>query len=145
MNDNSAPSPEKGESRSKDELWIKGAVQQHLDREVDAIDFNVSSKLAAARHRAMEQHKSGNTGLATDWLHWPALAGGSAMLVLALVVGNQFYPPTSDTLPANTVTAENTPVAPGDLIEDLPLLSATDDIEFYQSIEFLEWMESNSG
>ena len=120
-------------------------MQQHLDRQIDDIDFNVSSKLAAARHRAMDQHKAGNAGSVTDWLNWPALAGGCAVLALALLVGNQFYTPTADTISGNTIIAQNIPVSPGDLIEDLPLLSATDDIEFYQSIEFLEWMESNSG
>ena len=145
MNENSAPPSENGELWSKDEQWIKGAVQHHLDQETDQLDFNVSSKLAAARHRAMDQNNAATTSSITDWLNWPALAGGTAMLLVALVVGNQFYSPTTDTIPDAITIAENTSAPTSALIEDLPLLSATDDIEFYQSIEFLEWMESNSG
>jgi hypothetical protein len=120
------------------ELAVKNALEQYLNAEVDQLDFNVTSKLAAARCRALDQsatrsHKN------SRWANWQTIAGGGAAMAVAITVGGQLYNPTTD------VTApEISAAASSGIIEDLQLLAAGDDLEFYQSIEFLEWLENNS-
>ena len=120
---------------SIDEQSVKKPLDQYLKTEVDNLDFNVTSKLAGARHRALDQSPIRNR----HWGAWQKMAGGGAALAVALVVGQQMYNPTSE------ITApDTTSVAQSGLMEDLPLLASGDDLEFYQSIEFLEWLENNS-
>ena len=121
-----------------DELAVKNALDQYLNTEVDQLDFNVTSKLAAARHRALDQsavhgHKT------AQWANWQAIAGGGAAMAVAITVGGQLYSPGAD-----VSAPEASATAASGIIEDLQLLAAGDDIEFYQSIEFLEWLENNS-
>jgi len=77
---------------------------------------------------------------ASNWLGWTTAAGSTAVLAIAVVLGLQFY---SSTTPQSTDAVGQ--LSQQALIEDLNLLSSSDDIEFYQSVEFLEWMASNSG
>jgi len=142
MNENSTPLPGKDRNPGEDEQWVRRAVQQHYDQEVENLDFNVVNKLSAARHRALDQDVSGVGKAGAYRPRWSVLLAGSAALALAIVVGKQIYVPGVEPL---TITAESISPNTSNLIEDLPLLSATEDIEFYQSLEFLEWMASNSG
>lgn len=138
MNNNQSQKPDKLEN---DQQKINAAIDLHLNAEVDNLDFNVTSKLMAARQRALSQEAPASAKVAgRPWLNWQPIAGATAALGVALVVGNQLYSPGDVTL-----TPAPSQVASSELIEDLPILSASDDFEFYQSIEFLEWMESNSG
>jgi len=150
MNQKSDNRPDGSEEHSDDELWLKGKIQQHLDTEVENLDFNVTSKLSAARHRALDQSTSDTTRSGSDstawkpWFNTRNLAGGTAVLTLAVLIGNQLYPPAAIQTPTMQIPTENSTLASSDLMEDLTLLSSSDDLEFYQSIEFLEWIESNS-
>ena len=121
---------------SREELALKQTLSQHLDAEVQGLDFNVTSRLAAARHRALDQQSS--TTLWQSVFRWQSLAGGTAALAVAYLIGGQLLTP--EALQPQT-TAE---VSESDLMEDLPILAEGDDFEFYQNIEFLEWLESNS-
>ena len=60
------------------------------------------------------------------------------MLVAFLAIPLNTEAPEADSLQLATYE-------PTHFIEDLNILSATDDIDFYQSVEFLEWMENNAG
>lgn len=139
MNTNSGNTTGNNPGLSADEQAVKNALDHYLNAEVDKLDFNVTSKLAAARHRALDQpHTYKNAGQ-TKWSNWQSIAGGGAAMAIAITVGGQLYNPSSD------VAIQEVPtVAESGIIEDLPLLVSSDDIEFYQSIEFLEWLENNS-
>jgi anti-sigma-K factor RskA len=126
-----------GAAWSPEEESVRRVLTQHLDNEVQDLDFNVTSKLAAARHRALSQETS--RSIWSRLFGWQSVAGGSAALVVALMVGNQM-------LKTDAITASPQPadLAASGMIEDLAMLAEGDDIEFYQDIEFLEWLESNS-
>ncbi len=125
---------------SGDERAVKQALGQHLDTEVQALDFTVTSKLAAARHRAMDQYRT-----KPAWhslFGWQSVAAGTATLAVAYVIGGQMLNTTTlQSVPDAAVTLE---AGTGVLMEDLTILAEGDDIEFYQNIEFLEWLENNS-
>lgn len=126
---------------SHDETVVKQALKQQLDAEVDSLDFNVTSKLAAARSRALAQETTRpawhNLFGLQNLFNWQIMAGGLAAVVVAFVVSGQFFMPDLET---PTVAEQTSNV----LMEDMTILANSDDLEFYQNIEFLEWLESNS-
>jgi len=122
---------------NKDEFAIKEALNKHLDAEVNSLDFNVTSRLAAARHTALSNHQA--KPLWQQMIGWRSVAGLAATIAVAYVIGSQLLV-TSTMQP----TPQTTEIATGELMEDLTILAEGDDIEFYQSIEFLEWLETNS-
>ena len=127
---------------SEDELWLKQSLRKHLDGQVDDIDFTVASKLSAARHRAIAQEplKEQKTSLGMSSFNWTSALTSTAVLAMVAVVSSQLFRPSP--LPEVEQAAQ---VSQDVFMEDIKLLSAKDDIEFYQSVEFLEWMENNSG
>lgn len=135
MNDKSAGQTT---TLSTDELSVKKALGQHLDAQVEQLDFTITSKLAAARHRALDQHKT-----QPAWYRifgWQPLARATAALAVALIIGSQL----TDTTTRMQPLPQTADAVTGTLMEDLTMLAEGDDIEFYQNIEFLEWLESNS-
>lgn len=151
--DNTSPP---NNSLNEAEAKIGEALKAHLDMQAENLDFSVTSKLSAARHRALAQErlpehngKNANhsrTRSSGSWFNWTNAVGSTAVVALAIVLGTQFYP--LNTSQNNGVTGPAIPteqLAQHTLMEDLNMLSAADDIEFYQNVEFLEWMENNSG
>jgi len=140
MNTNNNPGLNDGDSLSADERWVKEQLHQHIDAEVDNLDFNITSKLAAARYRVLSQENAARPRRkpSNKWLTPTAFASTAAVAALALLVGNQFIKTDAGPLVPGVQISSN------DLMEDMHILSANDDIEFYQSMEFLEWMDENS-
>ncbi len=130
------------DSLTRNEQLFKKSLHEHLDSQVENLNYTVSSKLSAARHRALSGDSSSlsNKGTQNDWLNWTNAAGGVLVLGVAVFGGLQFY---SSGTSLSTDPADR--IAQQVLMEDLNLLSSSDDIEFYQSVEFLEWMETYSG
>ncbi|MFT4727430.1 MAG: hypothetical protein ACI9UN_001925 [Granulosicoccus sp.] len=126
---------------SDDEVAVQGVLNRHLDAQVENLDFNISSKLSAARHQALAgQSRAGSRRFGFTGLQWPSLVIASCAVVSVAFLALQL----------NTVApeADSSQVAINEstyFMEDLNILSATDDIDFYQSVEFLEWMENNAG
>ncbi len=136
------------DSPMNDDQWITESLQSHLDAQVNDLDFNISTKLSAARHRALaqEQHNEhAQTKSLDSRFNWSTAMGTTAVLAITFFIALPFFP--TDELPINNTeeVAISGPLSGQVLMEDLNLLSASEDIEFYQSVEFLEWMESNSG
>lgn len=123
---------------STDELIVGKALGQHLDSQIGQLDFTITSKLAAARHRALDQRRKQPAWYRVSG--WQPLTRATAALAVAFIIGSQLTDTTSLMQPFPQ-TAEKTT---GTLMEDLTMLAEGDDIEFYQNIEFLEWLESNS-
>ncbi|MFT6304619.1 MAG: hypothetical protein ACI9XK_003657 [Granulosicoccus sp.] len=123
------------------ELAMQSVLKEHLDSQVENLDFNISSKLSAARHQALAgQSRAGSRRFGFWGLHGPGMVAASCAIVLVAFLAIEL----------NTVTpeADSSQVAinePTHFIENFNILSATDDIDFYQSVEFLEWMENNAG
>lgn len=142
MNKDSAKDKTMEHSQSNNDLWLAESLNNHLNTQVEALDYTVTSKLSAARHRALASEPRRLTGVGSSFTWFsPAKAfGGMGALMAIGVLGFQMYTQG----PANTAQIDNHATQQV-FIEDLNLLSASDDLEFYQSLEFLEWMESNSG
>lgn len=132
------------EPTSAEQAWVKDALQTHLDTEIEKIDFVVSNKLKASRQRALAQGDTSATpgNQVTGWMPKPALVGSAMVVCLALALGNLWV---SSGSPEDASSQEQFALSSAGLIEDLNILSAQDDIEFFQSMEFLEWMDNNSG
>ncbi len=153
---------------SDDALSLKAPLTNALDQQVDDLDLNVRSKLSAARHRALagESSRQAHPGFAgNSWLLPAGLACTVALLGLLVVQVNRGSPTesglqvaqgssqesvqvsaeASDRQPIQELDQTPVLVVENSIMEDLHLLSASDDIEFYQSVEFLEWMEQNAG
>ncbi len=127
--------------------WIADSLRNHLDKQADNLDYTVTSKLSAARHRALAlEHTDKSTANSIfSWFNWTTALGSTAVLAVAIFVSLQLLPTsTTQTTELTEVVLENN-MTQQTLMEDLNLLSASDDIEFYQAVEFLEWMENNAG
>lgn len=115
---------------TREEPWIPVVVEQ-LRQPLDA---SVSAQLSAARRTAL--NKLASDQLVTKsklpiYYLWgvPTLAS-----VFAIVIAfGLWQEPDSDILFIKT--AENA------ALEDLSIIKASDDLEFYQNLEFLLWME----
>ncbi len=147
MNNHNHPERGSGNTLPKDSVEMKTLLSSHLDDQVDNLDYNITSRLSAARHRALagEQRLERSVGVSRL-----VLVGGMCTAVLASLLVTQITT-DSDISQTQQVALIDSAVQPGSvekqthIVEDLQLLSASDDIEFYESLEFLEWIETNSG
>lgn len=96
-------------------------VKSTLDAHETQLDADTLRDLRLARHKALESlHKPRR-------LWQPVTVAAMAAMVLIVVVSLQF------TQPKTTVTA------PG--MEDMTLLSTSDDLDLYENIDFYQWLE----
>lgn len=103
------------------------AVNRELDQRVDAIDDSTRAALRNIRKEAIAQvhDKPGNSW--QWWQPYPVLAVTAS---IALVV--------SVTLRINmTASIDDFPE-----LKDIAMLMASDDIGFYQDLEFYQWLEA---
>lgn len=144
MTSSKPPGNSNTEFDSTDQAWLSDVLSKHLDNEADNLDFVVSSKLKAARHRALAQDDSAVSDKKKpfSWLPAPTMIVPVAVVTLALFLGQQLILDKPET---TTQTQQQTALSPTGVIEDLHMLSGSDEIEFFQSMEMLEWMDSNSG
>jgi len=108
-----------------DEPWISAAVSQLRQ----PLDPKTSAQLRAIRHSALDQPvRKSRLPMLFLW-GVPTLAS-----VFAIVVSFGLWQESDNDIPL-LQTAENV------VLEDLSIIKASDDLEFYQSLEFLLWME----
>lgn len=99
-----------------DELLTQ--IRQHLDESSDHLDAATLSRLNQARQQAQQ------VGQATRRWPKPVMALGATAASVTLMVSLLW-----------------TPVAHNSLVmEDLPMLTASEDLELYQELEFYEWL-----
>lgn len=101
-------------------------VKQELDRSCAALDGATQSRLNAMRHAALAQGRQRRRSFPL-LLPFGGLVTAS---VLALAIMLQ-TPSQDDTLPA---------AAP---VEDLDLLTASEELDFYEEYEFYEWLATS--
>jgi hypothetical protein len=92
-----------------------------LDKSAENIDSATRAELRAIRQQALNAHYAKPWWLAPA----PAFAATAAVLVITLSVWlNQ--PSSLNTTPA---------------MDDMQLVTANDELDFYQELEFYEWLE----
>ena len=114
-----------------EERWVERA-REALDREAEGLDAATRSRLTRARSAAVE---AAGRPARPRWLLAPALA--TALAVVA-VAGFWNRPGEPAGAPEDTI-----PTVAGDqLVADLEILSADEDLELLADLEFYLWLES---
>jgi len=116
----------KDKQQSIDEQLLLSAARSTLEDSVDALDASTVERLAAIRRRAIESATRQSTSRMPRWL---VPVGGLATAAAAVLVVL--------TLWTIQPVKESSPVA---ALEDIHLLTAPEEIEFYQDLDFYEWL-----
>ncbi|WP_455201366.1 hypothetical protein [Kaarinaea lacus] len=114
-----------------DEQLFLTAAKSTLEKQVDQIDDQLKARLAAARRQAVDGCST-KPSVSTGFSNWIMPAGGLAIVGAALLVAVTLW-----TMP---VEQNLEPVA---VLEDINLLTGSEDIDFYQELEFYEWLAVN--
>ena len=106
-------------SRDEDQTFVNG-IKSTLDQSQQSLDAITLARLKAARMTALEggEHKFG-------WLTQNQMFLATAMSILLGVSVWLIQTPGNGSLP----------------MDDLPLLTATEDFELYRELEFYQWLE----
>jgi len=128
------------------DAWIQSAVDE-LDNSVETMDSIDASRLRTARQMAYREaeerrQKSWNT----DFSNWLNCKGGLTLAcIIALVATVTLNLNLQQTDPAVEVAEATQKPKPKVGIEVIPLLTAKEDLEFYESVNFLLWLEQKQG
>lgn len=117
------------------ERQLSAELHRVLEQEASELDQVTLSKLSAARHRA-------TAGTKESWIPvrpWAFGTGLASMALLAMVILPNFSPPVMAPPDAPQLTSTAA------VLEDLSILAAGDGVDFYRSVDFLLWLESNTG
>lgn len=125
--------------------WIKSAVSE-LDSSVDNMDASDASRLRTARQMAYREaesrrHKGWLAGL-SDWLDWQSGLTLACMIALAATVTFKLYLQAEPSMVIAKTTPKDRPKVGIDVI---PLLTAKEGLEFYETVNFLLWLENKQG
>lgn len=103
------------------------AVNEELNQRVNAIDDSTREALRNIRKKAIAQEKntSGNTW--QWWRPYPVIAATAGIVLVVSVSLRMNMTKSIDALPSP---------------EDIALLTSSDDISFYQELEFYQWLEA---
>lgn len=99
-------------------------IVENLDDYTKQLDPHTVASLQRARNNVLAVYRQSTTQ--TTWSSWPGVAGLIAVAVLLAV-----------SLHRQEASSVTTP-----FLDDLDLL-ATEDPEFYQQLEVLQWMDAN--
>jgi len=97
------------------------AIKQQLDESEQSLDQDTLRKLRQSRYAALEQ-------LQKPKRYWVPATAAMAMTAMVTVIGLQVMTPDSVV-----------PQSP--FMEDVNLLSASDELELYEELEFYQWLE----
>ena len=112
------------QSNSQQDEIIK-RINRELDEAVDELDPVIVSKLRSARQRALQQHGPKARVRRAGWV----FAATAAMIVLVVFM----VPTFESTTPQNGVG----------VLEDVRLLSSSDELELYEDLEFYHWLDAS--
>ncbi len=114
---------------AQDESGFLLRVKQEMDRSCAALDGSTQSRLNAMRHAALAQ---GQRKWLLLGLRKPQLLPfGGLVTACVLVIAVLLQPPGSAILPEPTQ------------VEDLDLLTATEELDFYEEYEFYQWLATS--
>lgn len=114
---------------------ISKAVVNSLDAQVASIDHTTARRLTLVRSEALAQGQRKQRFVPMG-PGWSAVLASVASFLVIMMFWNTPVPETS-----SGIVATNS----GATLEHLPIMSSSDDLEFYQSVDFLLWMEKNAG
>ena len=102
---------------------LGNSIKQTLDNSVDDLDAATLSRIRQVRTRALEKAE----GQSINWFSVTSGALATAcVMVFAVIILLR-----SESLP------QNVPV------DDLDLISSSESFEFYEDLEFYQWLETN--
>lgn len=114
---------------------IRQMLIEELDLAEQSIDRETSSTLLAARKQALVRYRPTTPFFPLNTHQITAFASFAAVaVVVALLNGSLVDPSRGLSITGSTET-----------LESVPILSSPDGLEFYQSVDFLVWMEKNNG
>ena len=106
---------------NKEQQFIDN-VKKALDLDAENLDAGTQAKLTRARHRALDAGERKGFDL-RQWFSVPVMGWATASI---LVLGLAFF-----------VQQSNSTLPP---LEDIDLLVAEDNLEFYDGLEFYAWL-----
>ena len=96
-------------------------TRELLEHSVDAIDEKTSSRLRQIRYQALDTRSR-----KLNWFTpYSAFAATAAVLLLTVSIWLTQAPIINDEL----------------VLEDMPLLTTTEELDFYQDLEFYNWLD----
>ncbi|MCP4491373.1 MAG: hypothetical protein GY820_29270 [Gammaproteobacteria bacterium] len=116
---------------------IRDGLKKSLDTEVKELDFISSSKLHSVRLLALEQLHANKRSIFTGFGKTGFALAASIILTVTLLTES----PLVDT---PQKVSEINPTAEVRVFESLNILASNDSVEFYQSLDFLVWLENES-
>ncbi|MGD8783783.1 MAG: hypothetical protein PVF28_06670 [Thioalkalispiraceae bacterium] len=135
---------DKGKDPNRTDEDLLEVINQQLNAAEQSLSNDDLRDLRLARARAIES--LGNKNFLIR--HWQPLAGVvTAASIVAIVIGLQgLQTATVDLLPADLADNRGT-ITGVQSVEDLSLLSTSDELEFYEDLEFYQWLafEENTG
>lgn len=102
-------------------------LKMSLDHQQDAIDDSTHQALRQIRKRALSQLDNQNSGARSLRSWYPVLAATATASIIASIAVTINLSGESNVQPT---------------LEDIPLITATDDIMFYQDLEFYQWLDA---
>lgn len=115
-----------------DDQMFLSAAKSTLERSVDQLDEHTQARLAAIRRQAVDVATNQQAVASPAFSRWLLPVGGLATAFAAALV--------AVTLWTQEPVTKTAPVA---ALEDLNILTGNDEIEFYQELEFYEWLAAN--
>ncbi len=111
---------------------VSDCLKKSLDTEVNELDCISSSKLYSARLRALAQLQTNRQSFFRGFGKIGIAVAASIVLTVTLL------------LEAPQEVSETNTIAAARVFEDLNILASNDSVEFYQSLDFLVWLENES-
>lgn len=109
-------------------------IQHVLDHSSEELDADVARRLRLARHQALEAYQEKQN-------YWKPAAGFAVATMLLVAIGVwQFAGKQQDIEKldqSETIIATN--------IEDLELIASSESMQFYQDLEFYQWLDTLEG
>ncbi|MCP4431979.1 MAG: hypothetical protein GY806_13460 [Gammaproteobacteria bacterium] len=111
---------------------ISDSLKKSLDTEVNDMDWISSSKLYSSRQRALEQLQTKKQSFFTGFSRIGFALAASIIIAVTLFIE------------APQQVSEIDTTAEAQVFENLNVLASNDSVEFFQSLDFLIWLENES-
>ena len=109
-------------------------IQHALDNGIEELDADVSRRLRLARYQALEAYQE-------KLYYWKPASGFALATMLLVAIGVWQFGGNQRSIEQfnerDTVIAQS--------IEDLELIASSDSMQFYQDLEFYQWLDVIKG
>lgn len=123
--------------RSDRERDFERRLRARMSERVDAVDEDTSQRLVSARRAALAQVKEREP--VSLWLPAGALAASVALIAVFATMRDEPVDGPGDrfAMPGEELIAESSQG------EDLEMMYSDDDLELYEDLEFLQWLNAD--